>query len=290
MSNASDCYQWWRKLFIEVGGPSAWCEGNHFKVGVSGPGNEHFLAELSQVLPFYTFACQKWMGVWLLGQWLLPSCKISSRSPQFAKRVVTNRSDVLRLNFFLHSQRPHEFFLTGVSQCIQLARVADLSTSFSLHVWVTMGRKSSVRSGCCTLLRRALWIWCLGKFWSCDGLPNLMLKWIWCGSEGCFDDFYLKTVMMIYTLESKVQLLDNFMLCCQRTFCLVFALSFTSCYKSNVYYCSLEHRRSQGWPKGFMAPQMKQIWRQFMNRSLNSWGKGGHAPGSLQWSCFRRFP
>jgi len=37
----SDCYQWWRKLFIEVGGPSAWCEGNHFKVGGPGPGNEN---------------------------------------------------------------------------------------------------------------------------------------------------------------------------------------------------------------------------------------------------------
>ena len=52
MSNASDCYQWWRKLFIEVGGPSAWCEGNHFKVGGPGPDNENFLAELSQSLVF----------------------------------------------------------------------------------------------------------------------------------------------------------------------------------------------------------------------------------------------
>jgi len=33
-----------------VGGPSAWCEGNHFKVGGPGPGNEIFLAELSQSL------------------------------------------------------------------------------------------------------------------------------------------------------------------------------------------------------------------------------------------------
>jgi len=35
-----------------VGGPSAWCEGNHFKVGCPGPGNEIFLAELSQSLVF----------------------------------------------------------------------------------------------------------------------------------------------------------------------------------------------------------------------------------------------
>jgi len=52
MSNASDCYQWWKKLFIEVGGPSAWCEGNHFKVGSPGPGNENFFTELSQSLVF----------------------------------------------------------------------------------------------------------------------------------------------------------------------------------------------------------------------------------------------
>ena len=32
------------------GGPSAWCEGNYFKVGGPGPGNEKFLAELSQSL------------------------------------------------------------------------------------------------------------------------------------------------------------------------------------------------------------------------------------------------
>ena len=57
--------------------------------------------------------------------------------------------------------------------------------------------------------------------------------------------------MMIYTLERKVQLLDNFMLCYQRNFLLVAAI--------RMYYCSLEHRRSQGLPKGFMAPQMKQI-------------------------------
>jgi len=40
------------KLFIEVGGPSAWGEGNHFKVGGTGPGNGIFLAELSQSLVF----------------------------------------------------------------------------------------------------------------------------------------------------------------------------------------------------------------------------------------------
>jgi len=41
-----------RKLFIEVGGPSAWCEGNHFESGSPGPGNGNLLAELSQSLVF----------------------------------------------------------------------------------------------------------------------------------------------------------------------------------------------------------------------------------------------
>ena len=87
---------------------------------------------------------------------------------------------------------------------------------------------SSVRSACCTLLRlfsEQLWIWCLGQFWSFDSLPNLMLKWIWCGSEGSYDDLYFR---------KQARCLPNFMLCYQRTFCLVFALSFTSCYNSNV--------------------------------------------------------
>jgi len=152
-----------------------------------------------------------WMGLCLPGPrflhlWLLPSCEISSRSPRFAKRVVTNLSDVLRRNFCLHSQRPHAFFLTAASQCFQLARVANFPTSLSLYSCVTMGRKSRVRSACCTLLRmlsEQLWIWWLGKLWSFDGLPNLMLKWISCGSEDSYNDFYLKVVMMIYTSGSQ---------------------------------------------------------------------------------------
>jgi len=85
--------------------------------------------------------------------WLLPSCEISSRSPWFAKRVVTNLSDVFRRNLFLHSQRPHAFFLTVASQCFQLTRVANYPTSLSLYSCVTVGRKPRVRSACCTLLR-----------------------------------------------------------------------------------------------------------------------------------------
>ena len=46
--------QWWRKLFVEVnvGASSGWYEGNRFKVGGPGSGNENFLAELYQSLVF----------------------------------------------------------------------------------------------------------------------------------------------------------------------------------------------------------------------------------------------
>ena len=51
------------------------------------------------------------------------------------------------------------------------------------------------------------------------------------------------------------------MLCYRRTFCLVFALSITICYNSNVLlqFGILERRHSQGGAEGVMASQMKQI-------------------------------
>ena len=44
-------------------------------------------------------------------------------------------------------------------------------------------------SACCWLLR--LQIGCLGKLLSVYGLTNFTLKWIWCGSEQSYNDFYL---------------------------------------------------------------------------------------------------
>jgi len=34
-------------------------------------------------------------------------------------------------------------------------------------------------------------ICCLGNYLIFDGLTNFMLKWIGCGSEGNYNDFYL---------------------------------------------------------------------------------------------------
>ena len=74
------------ETFIEVGGSSTWCEGNQFKVGDPGPGNEIFLAELSQSHIFTHLAVRSgWACAYqvteLIHLSLLPSCEISSRSP-----------------------------------------------------------------------------------------------------------------------------------------------------------------------------------------------------------------
>ena len=69
---------------------------------------------------------------------LLPSCKISSRSPRFAKRAVTNLSDVLRRRLCLQQPAPRVVWLTVASQCFQIARVANFPTSFSFDSCVTL--------------------------------------------------------------------------------------------------------------------------------------------------------
>jgi len=43
----------------------------------------------------------------------------------------------------------------------------------------------------CVPLVLLLQIWCLGKFLSFHVLTNVMIKWIWCGYEGSYDDFCL---------------------------------------------------------------------------------------------------
>ena len=73
-------------------------------------------------------------------QWLIASCKISSRSPRFAMWVDANFSDVLRLTSVSSNQRPHVVWLMVASQCIQIAKPANFPTSLILQgvyeVWV----------------------------------------------------------------------------------------------------------------------------------------------------------
>jgi len=53
-----------------------------------------------------------------------------------------------------------------------------------------VARESPDLSACPWLLR--LQVWCIEEFLSCYDLTNLMLKWIWCGSAGSCDDFFLR--------------------------------------------------------------------------------------------------
>ena len=138
-------------------------------------------------------------------QSLLPSCKISSRSQRFVKKAITNFSDVWGAACVFRNQLPHVVWLTVASQCFQIARVANFPTSFSFYSCVTMdgnpaftvqwvhaaahGAAINLNS---MLLRQQ--IWCLANYLIFDGLTSFMLKWIWCGSEGNYDDFYLRDV------------------------------------------------------------------------------------------------
>jgi len=94
------------------------------------------------------------------------------------------------------NQRPYLVFLPAVSQCFQIAKVANFPTSFSFYSCVTMGRNPAFTAHAfraainpnCMLLQE---MWCLGNYLIFVSLANFMLKWIWCGSESNDDEFYL---------------------------------------------------------------------------------------------------
>jgi len=58
------------------------------------------------------------------------------------------------------------------------------------HAIKQLSRESPDLSACPWLLR--IQIWCLENFLSFYGLTNFMFKWIWCGSEGSCDDFFVR--------------------------------------------------------------------------------------------------
>jgi len=109
-------------------------------------------------------------------QSLLPSCKISSRSPTFAKRAITNVSDVLGVACVSSDQRRHVVWLADASQCVQKARVANFPASFSFYGCVTMDGNPAFKVHSSAhafraaitfnsmLLRQQ--IWCSGNYWS----------------------------------------------------------------------------------------------------------------------------
>jgi len=60
-------------------------------------------------------------------QWLLPSCKISSRSPRFAKGATTNLSDVLRRRLCLHQLAPACGLTHGCVTMLSDSQACELS-------------------------------------------------------------------------------------------------------------------------------------------------------------------
>ena len=105
------------------------------------------------------------------------------------------------------NKRLHVVWLTAASQCFQIARVANFSTSLSFYNCVTVGGNPAftvhvIQYATAHAFRAAMKLnsmllqqtWCSGNFQSFEGLTNFLLKWVWCGSdgsEGSCDDFYL---------------------------------------------------------------------------------------------------
>jgi len=136
-------------------------------------------------------------------QSLIPSSKISSKSPRFEKRTIMNLSDVLNRRLCLQQPVPACGFTHGCVTMLSDSQDANFSTSFLFYSWVTMDGNpaftvhatvhafsAAINLKSMLLLLRHQ-IWCLGNHLIFDGLTNFMLKWIWCGSEGNYDDFYL---------------------------------------------------------------------------------------------------
>jgi len=136
-------------------------------------------------------------------QSLIPSCKISSKSPGFAKRTIMNLSDVWNRRLCLQqpasacglthgcvtvlsdSQGCELFHFVSFRSCVTM----DGNPAFTVHATVHAVSAAINLKRMLFLLRHQ--IWCLGNHLIFDGLTCFMLKWIWCGSEGNYDDFYL---------------------------------------------------------------------------------------------------
>ena len=67
-----------------------------------------------------------------------PSCKISSRSPRFAKGAITNLSDVLRRRLCLQQPAPAYGLTDGCVTMLSDSQGYELPTSFSFYSCVTM--------------------------------------------------------------------------------------------------------------------------------------------------------
>ena len=103
------------------------------------------------------------------------------------------------------NQRRHVVWLTEASQWFQVPRVVNFPTSLSFYNCVTMDENpASVHSACSMLRMPALaaamkvTVCCYDSrsdaenFWDLMVWQNVMLKWMWCGSAGSCDDFFVR--------------------------------------------------------------------------------------------------
>ena len=136
-------------------------------------------------------------------QSLIPSGKFSPGSQRFAKWTIKNLSDGYGVSC-LQQPAPACGLTHGCVTMLSESnafRVANFPTSVSFYTCVTMdGNPTFTVHATAHTFRAAInlnsmllreQIWCLGNYLIFDGLTNFMLKWIWCGSEGNYDDFYL---------------------------------------------------------------------------------------------------
>jgi len=80
----------------------------------------------------------------------------------------------------------------------------DGNPAFTVHATAHAFRSAMKLNS--MLLRQQ--IWCLGNHLIFGGLTSFMLKWIWCSSEGNYDDFYFwdvlnKSRLLLQTSDCK---------------------------------------------------------------------------------------
>jgi len=79
---------------------------------------------------------------------LIPSCKISSRSPRFAKRAITNLSVVLRRCWCLQKPAPAYGLTHGYVTILSESQGCELSNIVLILLLRHNARESSIHSAC----------------------------------------------------------------------------------------------------------------------------------------------
>jgi len=150
-------------------------------------------------------------------QRLLPSCGISSKSPSSPSEQLQHLVTLPGGVSVSSNQCPYVVWLTAMSQCIQIFRVAKVADSISFYGCITIGLESSVHSAC----RVLLWM-LLEQRWNLtvrcydhrsDVYENFWALMVWQTScwNGC--DVDLRVVMMTFIRGIFKQMLTTFAKC-----------------------------------------------------------------------------